>query len=198
MKYLIFLLMLAYFIPITNANFLVTRESASNINYGDILEVNISIFNNESSDKEVFVYEQVQDAEFIQPSKPSYTVSKNQIPFFKWQFSVPSEKIKVISYKIKPLTIGEYKSAPTKIVVDDKSYYSSSLKVKVNCFIDGVCSAGENFLNCREDCESGMEDGICDNLVEGRCDPDCADDSDCEEKKLNFFERIGLFFRNIF
>ena len=198
MKYLFFLLVFASFMPFVNANFLVTRDSISAINYGEVLEVNISIFNNESRDKEVFVYEQVQDAEFIQPSKPSYTVSKNQIPFFKWQFSVPAGKIKVISYKVKPLTIGEYKSAPTKIVVDGKSYYSSVLKVKINCVPDGVCGSGENFLNCMEDCESGIADGICDNLVDGRCDPDCADDSDCAEKELGFIERVILFLRNIF
>jgi putative hemolysin len=46
---------------------------------------------------------------------------------------------------------------------------------------DGVCSLGENYENCPEDCPSGSFDMYCDGVKDGICDPDCTPktDSDC-------------------
>jgi putative hemolysin len=38
---------------------------------------------------------------------------------------------------------------------------------------DGVCTLGENYLNCPKDCPSGSSDGYCDGVKDGICDPDC-------------------------
>jgi len=198
MKILLFASMFLLFLPFVHANVIVTRESSSTILYGDILEINISIFNNASEDKIINVYEQVQDAVFIKPLQPNYKLSKNEIPYFKWQFNLPAKTIRVISYTIKPLTIGEFRSAPTKVVVDGERYYSEPLKVQVDCIVDGFCSSGENFLNCAEDCSSGRADGVCDSIVDSICDPDCSFDVDCEKKELNFWDKVKLFFENVF
>ena len=48
---------------------------------------------------------------------------------------------------------------------------------------DGICSAGENYDKCPNDCPSGGEDNYCDRMDDGICDPDCGpeDDPDCGE-----------------
>ena len=49
-------------------------------------------------------------------------------------------------------------------------------------------SRRENTFNCRSDCPTGSKDGICDQVQDGRCDPDCTgekpdlQDPDCETK----------------
>ncbi len=52
------------------------------------------------------------------------------------------------------------------------------------CPTDCTCGNGfceENYLSCSKDCSSGQQDGSCDKLSEGICDPDCdsRDDVDC-------------------
>lgn len=46
---------------------------------------------------------------------------------------------------------------------------------------DGICSLGENYFNCSQDCPSGSADGVCDLIKDGKCDPDCEPgrDPDC-------------------
>jgi hypothetical protein len=49
---------------------------------------------------------------------------------------------------------------------------------------DKACDKSqENYLTCSSDCASGGEDGYCDKVKDGRCDPDCAsgEDIDCQE-----------------
>lgn len=197
MKIIILFLFFVLLASSVNANLIVSRESVSSINYGDNLEIEISVLNNFTSDEDIIIIEQVQDAKLISPRYPNYNLSRNQISYFKWQFSVPAGEIIVVNYTIRPLRIGEYSSAPTRVVVGNENYYGGVLSIRVSCIVDGVCSKGENFLNCA-DCESGREDGICDNLVDGRCDPDCTFDLDCEEKELGFWNKIKLFFSSLF
>lgn len=60
------------------------------------------------------------------------------------------------------------------------------------CLINGLCEPGENYLTCPKDCSSGSKDNYCDQILDGRCDPDCAKDVDidctcgnnvCDEKE---------------
>ncbi len=48
---------------------------------------------------------------------------------------------------------------------------------------DGVCGIPENHPSCPQDCRSGEEDGYCDAVKDGICDPDClkGEDADCAE-----------------
>lgn len=54
------------------------------------------------------------------------------------------------------------------------------MTVKRSCILDGICSPGENYLNCPQDC-SGKNEGLCDRSADGRCDQDCTrnEDPDC-------------------
>ena len=55
------------------------------------------------------------------------------------------------------------------------------------CNSDGMCQSerGENFLSCEADCKSGSDDGLCDEIFDARCDPNCKEqaredkDTDC-------------------
>lgn len=38
---------------------------------------------------------------------------------------------------------------------------------------DGVCSPLEDYASCSKDCHSGADDGVCDEMPDGKCDPDC-------------------------
>ncbi len=49
---------------------------------------------------------------------------------------------------------------------------------------DTVCEEDENYLNCPGDCPSGGEDGYCDALDDGVCDPDCRVDVDVDCPKI--------------
>ena len=50
------------------------------------------------------------------------------------------------------------------------------------CNEDSICNLQESWISCPQDCSSGSEDGWCDRVRDGTCDPDCAEgvDSDCE------------------
>ncbi|MBD3203082.1 hypothetical protein GF327_02210 [Candidatus Woesearchaeota archaeon] len=50
---------------------------------------------------------------------------------------------------------------------------------------NGFCDQNENYYSCEKDCASGHKDNFCDNVNEGRCDPDCIKtDPDCPDYKL--------------
>lgn len=52
---------------------------------------------------------------------------------------------------------------------------------------DGVCGIPENYSTCPQDCHSGDEDGYCDAIKDGICDPDCLnnEDVDCTKSNIN-------------
>ncbi len=41
------------------------------------------------------------------------------------------------------------------------------------CVVNQICEDKENTKNCPQDCPSGLSDGYCDKLKDGKCDPDC-------------------------
>ena len=62
---------------------------------------------------------------------------------------------------------------------DGKIIFSTVLSDYV-CNYDGVCENNEDFLTCPSDCPSGYEDGLCDHVIDGRCDPDCLKEYDID------------------
>ena len=63
-----------------------------------------------------------------------------------------------------------------ELVMDDKVVHSRSIGEL--CDRNGLCSGGENFFNCPQDCSSGSLDGVCDGEQDGECDTDCLADAD--------------------
>jgi len=58
---------------------------------------------------------------------------------------------------------------------------TTTIRKVFNCG-NSVCDSMENHKNCPQDCPSGSEDGYCDWIEDGICDPDCYpwEDLDCE------------------
>jgi hypothetical protein len=181
----------------------IVRESQSEIDLGEILEIKIAILNNDTLDKEAVIFEQVsRNAELIQPDKANYVVSRNEVQYFRWHGDLIANNVTVFTYKIKPIEPGVYESAPTKVVVGENTYFSSALSVLVNCLPDGKCEGNENYLNCVADCRSGSEDGYCDRIADGICDGDCDFDSDVdcvgERTEVGFWDKVRNFFVELF
>jgi len=166
----------------------VTKNSTSKIEFGDILTVNIQIKNLETSSVDAKVQEFVVGADPIDPpSLISGTTPGGLIaavpPFYQWNLTLTSNSEKIITYKIKPLSFGEYNIAPTRVTVAGETFLSNSLTVLIKCKTNGKCEPdkGENYFTCSEDCPSGSTDDVCDLIKDGRCDSDCTAgaDPDC-------------------
>ncbi len=57
-----------------------------------------------------------------------------------------------------------------------------------------VCDEHETYLQCSTDCLSGEDDGACDKIADGICDPDCRKKEDFDCKGAGFSTLIiGLF-----
>jgi hypothetical protein len=66
------------------------------------------------------------------------------------------------------------------LAVMGETYRTQSHPIQVQCIADQTCDVqgGENFLTCPEDCLTGLADGICDSVNDGRIDPDCLEGID--------------------
>lgn len=56
----------------------------------------------------------------------------------------------------------------------------SFLVVGEKCVPDGACGNDESWVDCPQDCSSGMRDGHCDGQADGICDPDCSRRADID------------------
>ena len=66
------------------------------------------------------------------------------------------------------------------IIKANDTLFERSIK-EFFCIPNSICESFENYNSCQRDCPSGSEDGYCDNIEDGICDPDCAlvDKKDC-------------------
>jgi len=163
----------------------VIKDSVNEIEFGDILTVNIQIRNFEGRDIDAIVQEFVIGADPIDPSslissQPSGGLIAALPPFYRWNLTLPQKSERTITYKIKPLSFGEYNIGQTKVTTSGETFFSNSLSVMVKCKSNGICepNLGENYLTCPEDCPFGSTDNICDLIKDGKCDPDCTPDAD--------------------
>lgn len=169
-------------------NIEVIKESPQEIKFNEIIEINIHISNPYSVEKEIRIEEVLpQDAEVIEPSQ--FSIKRNdalEVRYYDWITTIAPQSIKTITYRIKPLSLGEYSIGSTKIIDNSNSrtYESNSITFKVNCNPDNICDLNENSLTCSEDCPTGSADGICNYKSDGICDPDCEEEPDC--KGFNF------------
>lgn len=203
-KILIFVMMGLILVSLARAEFKIVREYPNEINLGEEVEVKIAILNELDVDKEAIIFEQVnRNAELIKPKRASYSVARNEVQYFKWHVGLVADSISGFTYRIKPLTVGVYESAPTKVEIGDQQYFSSALSILVNCVPNGICDSGENYINCPKDCGTGEKDGFCDEKADGICDGDCDFEADIDcagkiEEKQSFFSKLKDWFLDLF
>ncbi len=175
-------------------NITVLKTVPEKINLGEILQVNITVFNLEDSYVNVTVKEYISiSAEPVDPANFTYETSSElefavSPPYYSWNATLaPNSKHEII-YKIKPLSFGNLFLSPTEVTTSSGEVFRSEpVGVSVERPKNGICEPdeGENYYTNPEDCPSGSEDGVCDLIEDGRCDPDCAPeaDSDCVQPR---------------
>jgi len=192
---LIIFLILISFASAQTSN--VIKTSQDKIKLNEALNVNIIINNPNSIERSYEVTEKVPQGFILVDPKEASDVEKNDalsINLYKWKITIPSNKIVTLNYKIKPTQLGEYTLSPTKIldINTNDIYLSDSKKFDVLCVPNNKCDEDENSLNCPEDCNSGLADGICDYKADGKCDPDCEDEPDCKNISYKIYLYIVL------
>jgi len=153
---------------------------------GQKIWIQIKIENVGSLEREVKVTERLGDCDFNRTgAKYVETDYGEKFWYYEWKVKLPPGKSVTLFYWIIPKSIGNYVASPTQIEVGEDVFRLKSLTVKVKCKTDGRCdvSAGENYLTCPQDCDTGEADNICDFKMDGKCDPDCKEegDPDCKE-----------------
>ena len=165
----------------------VVKDAKSEISLGETIEINIHISNTFSEEKEFSIEEILpKNVEVIDPI--IFSTKKNdalEVFYYQWITSVSPNSIKTITYKIKPLVLGEYSIGSTKVVDNLNEVESNTIIFKVNCVPNNKCDLNENIILCPEDCSAGISDGICDYKSDGVCDPDCDSEPDCEKSEFD-------------
>jgi hypothetical protein len=143
--------------------------------------VTIAIFNTENIEKNITLVEQLGNAEFNKTGATATNTTFGVIWTYEWSISLGPMENTSVSYWIAPKSAGKYVFSPSKATVNGQAFRLKSAVIEVGCMIDAVCGAGENYANCPQDCASGSNDGVCDCVSDGKCDPDCTveGDSDC-------------------
>jgi len=196
-----YFIIILLFVSFVSAEVKVVRESSDEIVIGDVLDVNISVFSDESLN--FILREDFNDnVEFIDPVKVNKIYYNSLLHYrFVIESNVDAGKIRIFNYKIKPKEIGEFNLVPSQIFTDNEIYKSEVLSVLVKCIPDGECGMGENYLTCSEDCINSERDGVCNFKVDGICDLDCSGDVDCDYNEIGekyIFFKVIEFFKNWF
>jgi len=189
MKILNYIIMFVFLTSLVNAQIQITKESPQEIKINDIIEIKIHISNPYPTEQD-FTIEEILPRE-IEVIEPTETLTKKtdglESKYYKWTTTISPNKIKTITYKIKPTSLGDYTIGETKITDSSGTeYYSNLITFTVKCNSNNQCSTEENYITCPEDCESGISDGRCDYKADGICDPDCTQDPDCKEMDFTF------------
>ena len=188
MKKIIYFIIFVLLVNIVLAQEIV-KEAPQEIKLNEIIEIKINIHNIDSTEKEFTIRENLpQDIEVIEPTK--FLTKRNdalKVNYYEWITTISPNKIKTLTYKIKPLSLGEYSIGSTELMDNSnlRTYESNSIVFKVKCNPNNQCEINENSINCPEDCKTGSSDGICDYKADGICDPDCDDEPDCKKLELN-------------
>ena len=192
MKFRVCMVMLIMLIIVHSvaAQELVVRKDSDThaITVGSTLTVNISITNLGESSEHVVVQEVVVDAEPVEPEELIHLVAAKGFigirpPHYEWELDVGAGSTEILSYTIRPRSVGHHILGATKVYTESGQVLSRPAIVNVLCNANGVCESefSENYGNCPADCGSGSGDGLCDFTTDGICDPDCVAgaDSDC-------------------
>ena len=94
------------------------------------------------------------------------------------------------------ITLPYYKSGSKIRVICNGHSYEENVGVYSESCGNNICESWENSLNCRPDCKSGADDGVCDKRFDFKCDPNCFKNEDLDCNKINYL--IILVFILIF
>ena len=193
----VFVFLLSINIAIAQESIKIIKEGPSNVKFGDIITIKITVVNEFDKEVKVLLRELVVDAEVIEPKLIIPEIPKDIIaarqPYLEWDLVVSPNSNKVVEYKIKPSAIGEYNTGATSGIYSRNEIYSNDLSIIVSCNENDMCESElqENYQNCQTDCPSGSEDNLCDLIKDEKCDPDCDKDVDIDCKtQLSFWQRL--------
>src|SRR3989344_4428808 len=184
MKKIIWFLIVLFLISQASATQVLREVNPKDPVTEEIIEVRINIFNDQSSTLSYEVEEKIiGDMQLIDPPKPYEIRQFDGIvtPILKWNIQALPNKITTISYKVKSSKPGQFTFAPIKLTETSTRniVIGESNEITIQCVPNGECNQGENYLNCRLDCTTGAQDGICNPIQDGICDVDCTSDVDC-------------------
>ena len=193
-----YLILILFLVSITLVQGIqVVKEAPQEIRLNEIIEIKIHISNPSNTEKE-FTIEEVlpQNIEVIEPTKV-FTKRNDAlvVDYYEWITKISPNKIKTITYKIKPLSLGEYTIGSTQVMDNSNLELSESniITFKVKCTSNNLCDENENSITCSEDCPTGSSDGICDYKSDGICDFDCEEEPDCKKLEINIMYFIIPF-----
>jgi parallel beta-helix repeat protein len=87
--------------------------------------------------------------------------------------TIPPQSTASFEFNATPDSVGYYDLPPALVHAGGAVVRSPSRMLRVVCEPNGTCDADENHVFCPQDCETGMQDGTCDMVDDGRNDPDC-------------------------
>ncbi|MBI4159387.1 hypothetical protein HY500_03975 [Candidatus Woesearchaeota archaeon] len=185
-SFLLILAVLVLVLPVfSQEEIQVVREVQESAREGDIVNVQINIFNPYPEERVLSIEEKLpNDIQMIEPSEPHETRFFNGIKasFLRWEKTIGPKSVSSFNYRMKLLSSGYYSLSPTK-VIDVKTttkIQGTPVSILVTCVSDKVCGKNENYMNCRQDCKPDAEDGVC-NPDPSLCDPDCEGGEKCDK-----------------
>ena len=151
---------------------------------GQKIWVTLVFENTASESRTIAVNESLAGGAEFNQSEAKYIQAEygEKIWYYEWKITLGPEANTSVAYWLVPKAVGTYVISPARVTINGQSYMLKSHAIEVRCNANEACEAGENYLNCPEDCNTGSADGICDAVADGRCDPDCEQtaDPDCE------------------
>jgi len=178
---------------------IVRRTAPDSVFLNQKIWIAVTLENKSAREKNINFIERLGEANFDETqAKYIETNYGEKLWYYEWKIKLSANKETTLAYWLVPKKLGSYIISPAKISVDAKSLYIKSGNITVRCRPDEKCdlNAGENYLTCPEDCQTGLADGICDFTQDGRCDPDCKKgaDSDCQKehpKNIYYYLAVG-------
>jgi len=166
---------------------IIQRTAPESAFLGQKIWITVNLENKGSRKTNINFTERLGNADFDK-SQAKYigTDYKEKFWYYQWTIKLPAKEKTTLAYWLVPEKLGSYVISPAIISLDGTSFNSKSWKITVECRTDKKCNfdAGENYLTCPGDCQTGLADGICDSTQDERCDPDCEKeaDIDCQGK----------------
>lgn len=175
-----------------------SRVAPESAYLGQKIWITLVFENNASVLKTVTLKENLGNADFDKTgAKYVETEYGEKFWYYEWKIQLKAGENTSVSYWLVPKEIGSYVISPGKMTVGGENYNLASWNIEIACLADEKCdtSAGENYLNCGQDCSTGLADNICDMAQDKKCDPDCdkGADSDCVKSSTIPFKYIFLF-----